>query len=151
VTSSLRGYIGFRNQTMADATDNYLNRFERLLIKIAGQKRVELTIEEEDGLEILGSQYEAYREYFMVVKGIHSGETWRMDIWLMKNEILPVFESLDNELIAISDLAVANVEEMSNDVLQLSLNSIIILLLLSAIGQIAGMVISNRVTHSELV
>ncbi|MEA1990558.1 MAG: methyl-accepting chemotaxis protein [Pseudomonadota bacterium] len=148
VTSSLRGYIGFRNQSMAEATDNYLNRFEYLIQKVSQQNDVELTIEEEDGIEILTALYESYREHYMVVKGIHGGEKWRMDVWLMTTQIQPLFESFDKELINISDLAVGDVKEISEDLLQLSLNSIIILLLVSAFGQIAGMMVSRRVTNA---
>lgn len=148
VTSSLRGYIGFRSDSMAEATDNYLNRFESLIHKVKQQKQVEFTIEEEDGIDALETLYENYREHYMVVKGIHGGDKWRMDVWLMNTKILPIFERLDKELIEISDLAVNDVDEMSEDLMALSLNSIIILLLLSAIGQIAGMMVSNRVTKS---
>lgn len=148
VTSSLRGYIGFRNQSMAEATDNYLNRFESLIQKISQQREVELTIEEEDGIGTLESLYEGYREHYMVVKGIHGGEKWRMDAWLMTTQIQPLFESFDKELIEISNLAVGDVKEISEDLLQLSLNSIIILLLVSAFGQIAGMMVSKRVTNA---
>ncbi|WP_029408016.1 methyl-accepting chemotaxis protein [Thiomicrorhabdus sp. Milos-T2] len=148
VTSSLRGYIGFRSDSMAEATDNYLNRFETLIYKVKEQQNVELTMEEEEGIGNLESLYENYREHYMVVKGIHGGDKWRMDIWLMRSQILPLFANFDKELIEISNLAVNDVNEISDDVLSLSLNSIIILLVLSVIGQIAGMIISNRVTKS---
>lgn len=48
----------------------------------------------------------------------------------------------------ISELAVSKVKETSQDVLQLSLNNIIILLVLSVVGLLSGMIISRRVTHS---
>ena len=148
VTSSLRGYIGFRSQTMSDATDNYLDVFETVMHKLAKQRKVELTIEEEDGLSNLAGLYETYREHFMVVKGIHGGDKWRMDVWFMNNKIRPVFSELDKELMSISKLAVSEVKTTSQNVLQMSLNNIILLIALSVIGQLAGMIISSRVTHS---
>jgi len=148
VTSSIRGYIGFRSDGMAQAADNYLDRFEELLQKVTEQSAVELTIEEEDGVAQLQVLYQDYREHYMVTKGIHGGEKWRMDTWIMNNEVLPVFELLDKELIDISDKAVHEVEIVSDDVMQLSLNSIIILLLISALGQIGGMIVSRQVTDA---
>jgi len=148
VTSSLRGYIGFRSQVMSDATDNYLDQFETVMKRLNNQKQVELTIEEEDGLSNLEGLYEAYREHFMAVKGIHGGDKWRMDVWFMSNKIQPLFHTLDKELMSISELAVSKVKTTSENVLDLSLNSIILLILLSGIGQIAGMIISSRVTRS---
>lgn len=94
VTSSLRGYIGFRSQSMSDATDNYLDLFETVMHKLAKQNKVELTLEEEDGLSNLEGLYETYREHFMVVKGIHGGDKWRMDVWFMNHKIQPVFKNL---------------------------------------------------------
>ncbi len=148
VTSSLRGYLGFRSDVMAQATDNYLDRYEELLNSIATQKKVELTIEEEDGIAQLQDIYQSYREHYMVTKGIHGGEKWRMDTWLMNNKVLPVFELLDKELINISEHAVSEVETMSQDVMESSLFSIIMLLVISALGQISGMVVSRKVTNA---
>lgn len=148
LTNSIRGYLGFRTQSMAEATDNYLNRYEELLINIANSDAAELTIEEEEGIEQLQELYQGYREHYMTMKGIHSSDKWRMDIWLMNNEVLPVFESLDKKLVVISEHAVSQVETMSQDLMQLSLNSIIILLIISATGQVAGMIVSRKVTDA---
>ncbi len=148
VTSSLRGYIGFRNSAMEMATDNYLDVYESLLQRIQQQQKVELTLEEEDGLVQLLDLYEEYREHFMITKSIHGGEKWRMDIWLMNNRVIPLLSKLDEQLNAISNQAVSAVEKMSEDVVQSSLNSLILLLLISAMGQIGGMIISRKVTRS---
>lgn len=151
VTSSLRGYIGFRNKSMADSTDNYLNRFEALLNKISYQNQVELTIEEEEGVASLKSDYEVYREHYMVVKGIHSSDKWRMDIWLMNNKVLPVLESLDEQIIDISHHVEERVKDVSDDLMESSLNNIILLLVLSVLGQLVGMLISKKVTESVVL
>lgn len=148
VTSGLRGYIGFRNKEMAEATDSYLDRFEELIQKVVNQEEIELTIEEEDGIEIVKGLYEQYREHYMMVKGIHGGDKWRMDVWLMNTEVLPLFEALDKELISISKHSVGTVEEMSADVLEQSFNNIVLLLIISFMGQIVGMFVSSRVTGS---
>jgi len=148
VMSSLRGYVAFRTESMAETTENYLNMTEVLLDKISQQQVVELTLEEEDGLEKAQSLYQSYREHYMILKGIHEGEKWRMDTWLMEHEIAPIFERLDAKLIASSDIAVGEMIEESESLLNTSLNNIIILLVLSALGQILGMMVSKRVTAS---
>ena len=149
VTSSLRGYIGFRSDAMAQATDNYLDRFEELLSSIpktAESSEVELTIEEEVGIEELQDLYQEYRENYMVTKGIHGGDKWRMDAWLMKNQVMPVYEALDKKLSTISEQATQQMTEVSEGVMQSSLNSIIILLIVSTFGQVMGMIVSRKVT-----
>ena len=148
VTSSLRGYIAFRNEYMADSVDNHLNQTERLIDQISQQKAVELTLEEEDGIEQLQQLYQEYREHYMMLTAIHEGEQWRMDTWLMEHKIIPIFKELDEALIASSDIAIKDMMDESDSLLSSSLNNIIILLLISVLGQFIGMIVSRRVTQS---
>lgn len=148
ITNNLRGYMSFRTEVMALAIESYLQRFTKLLKNIETQKKVVLTIEEEAGIEQLKPLFAEYQTHFNKVKEIHSGERWRMDIWVMNAKVKPVFESLESELKQIADLAVNDVKTVSENVMTLSLNSIIMLLLVSAVGQIIGMVISRKVTDA---
>ncbi|MGC9386021.1 MAG: HAMP domain-containing methyl-accepting chemotaxis protein [Hydrogenovibrio sp.] len=148
VLSSLRGYVAFRNDGMAADTDNYLNAFERALEFMLSQSDFELTLEEEDGLDVTKSAYEAYRENFMQLKLIHQSEKWRMDTWLMKNQIQPVFVELEQDLETISARSVALMQDTSQQVLDSTLRNLILLLSLSVLGQLVGMIISRKVTHS---
>ncbi len=148
VTSSLRGYIAFRTDSMADNTESYLNLMEKLNDKIAHQQAVELTFEEELGLEKVQALYEKYREHYMILKGIHQGDKWRMDTWLMQTKVTPIFEELQQQLVSASDKALSDMTHESENLLSSSLNNIIILLALSFTGQLVGMMVSRRVTDS---
>lgn len=150
VMSSLRGYVAFRNDAMSEATESYLNLTESLIDEIANQNRVELTLEEEDGIDKIQQLYQVYREHYMVLKGIHEGDQWRMDTWLMEHEIAPIFKQVDKELIKSSDIAVNDMLEESQALLDSSLNNIIILLLLSLVGIVGGLYISNQLAKSVL-
>ncbi len=148
VTSSLRGYVAFRNDSMAENTESYLNLMEILNDKIANQQAVELTFEEEDGVEKVKALYEKYREHYMILKGIHQGEKWRMDTWLMQKKVTPIFTELQQQLVSASDKALSEMTHESESLLSSSLNNIIILLVLSFTGQLVGMLVSRRVTDS---
>ncbi|GKT11671.1 MAG: methyl-accepting chemotaxis protein [Thiomicrorhabdus sp.] len=150
VTSSLRGYVAFRSEVMAESTDNYLNMSESLIDKISVQNRVELTLEEEEGIETLQQLYQIYREHYMVLKGIHEGEKWRMDTWLMETEISPVVKRLEAGLIALTQISVSDMKRESESVLSSSLNNILLLLFLSLLGQILGMIVSRKVTQAVI-
>ncbi|NPA71800.1 MAG: methyl-accepting chemotaxis protein [Gammaproteobacteria bacterium] len=147
VLSSLRGYVAFRSGAMADLTESYLNKVESLTVKIASQNAIELTFEEEEGIERALALYEEYREHFMVLRGIHEGPKWRMDVWLMKSEIAPIFKALDSQLLTASHHAVQDMTDTSEALLSTSLNNIIILIILSVFGQVAGMIVSRRITE----
>ncbi|RUM92912.1 MAG: methyl-accepting chemotaxis protein [Thiomicrospira sp.] len=148
VLSGLRGYVAFRNESMAADTENYLNAVERGLEYLATQSQFELTLEEEDGVEKTRAAYERYRENFMALKRIHQGPKWRMDTWLMENKIKPLFNSLETDLEHISESSVTEMQETSQDVVDSTLRNLILLLSLSVFGQLIGMVISRKVTNS---
>ena len=148
VLNSVRGYVAFRSQEMADNTDMFLGASEELLNKINEQTRVELTFEEEAALPEALEAFATYRKNFQTLKSIHQGEQWRMDIWMMDNEVKPLFKTLEKDLAELVDLSVNDMVNVSEDVVNSSLNNIILLLVLSGLGQLAGMMISKRVTNS---
>ncbi|WP_029933809.1 methyl-accepting chemotaxis protein [Thiomicrospira pelophila] len=148
VLSSVRGYVAFRSSDMADNTEMYLNVSEQLIDRIAQQTAIELTIEEEDALPTIMDAFATYRQNYMTLKTIHEGEKWRMDTWMMDNEIKPLFESLERDLALVSDTAVKEMVDMSDQVVSSSLNNIFLLLALSIFGQVMGMIISKRVTNA---
>jgi methyl-accepting chemotaxis protein len=84
----------------------------------------------------------------MQLKTIHQGEKWRMDAWLMKNEIEPIFASLDASLGGISTEATREMVEVSESVVASSFYNIVFVLTVSILGQILGMLVSRRVTQS---
>lgn len=148
VLSSVRGYVAFRTDGMSADAENYLNQFEAALDKLSQQKDIELTLEEEDGLTSLKTEYVDYRENFMKLKEIHQGPKWRMDIWLMDHKILPVFKQIENDLNGISGQAISDMKATSQDVVDSTLRNLILLLSLSILGQLVGMLISRKVTKS---
>lgn len=148
VVSNVRGYVAFRTEEMAELTEGYLNTTEQMINRLNSQERVELTLEEEDGLIKVWEVYQAYREHFMQLKSIHQGEKWRMDTWLMKNEIEPIFQTLDNELVSISNAATKEMVEVSESVVDSSFYNIVFVLTVSILGQILGMLVSRRVTYA---
>lgn len=148
VLSGVRGYVAFRSQMMADNTEMYLDTSEKILNELAQQTRLEFTFEEELALPEVVAAFEDYRKHFATLKIIHQGEKWRMDIWMMEREVKPVFEVLVKDLDKLVDISVTDMVAVSEDVVDSSLNNIILLLALSIIGQIVGMLISRRVTQS---
>jgi methyl-accepting chemotaxis protein len=148
VLSGVRGYVAFRSDNMVSSTEDYLDQVESGLRELAEQDALELTFEEEMGVESAQKAYEIYRENFMQLKLIHEGPKWRMDTWLMQNKIQPLFYSLETQLEDISSGAALAMQETSDEVVDSTLRNLIILLALSVFGQLIGMLISKRVTNS---
>ncbi|MDG6774025.1 methyl-accepting chemotaxis protein [Thiomicrorhabdus sp. ZW0627] len=148
VISNVRGYVAFRTDSMAELTENYLDTTEQTINRLRNQDQVELTLEEETGLEKVWDVYQAYREHFMQLKSIHQGEKWRIDTWLMKTQIEPLFNTLDMELGDIAEAATQEMVEVSDSVVESSFYNIVFVLSVSIIGQILGMMVSSRVTRA---
>lgn len=150
VMNALRGYMAFRTDEMSEMTENYLDQMEQSLIQLKqysqNDPNVDLTLVEEESIDRAIEIYQEYREVYMVMKSIHSGEKWRMDTWLMKNKIQPVFETMEQELQVIADQFLLGVEQQSESVVDSSFWNIILLLLFSGIGQLFAMRVSSRIT-----
>jgi methyl-accepting chemotaxis protein len=148
VLNSVRGYLAFRSADMSQNAEMYLEATELLLEKLQALPASRLTLEQEESLPQIADDFATYRQNYMTLKTIHEGEKWRMDTWMMEHEIKPLFEVLEADLTAVMESAVDEMVLLSEKVADSSLNNIILLLSLSVIGQLAGMLISSRVTRS---
>lgn len=140
VQRGVRGYISLRTDESFSKANNYLNQVEETLLKLE-------TIEKE-GLEVVLDTYTAYRENFMTLRQIHQGPKWQMDVWLMKTEFNPLYYKVKEDVKTISDQAILDMVETSTQVAETSLKNLILLLILSTLGQIIGMMVSRKVTKS---
>ncbi|HBQ44389.1 MAG TPA: methyl-accepting chemotaxis protein [Thiomicrospira sp.] len=140
VQRGVRGYISLRTDESFSKANNYLNQVEETLLKLE-------TIEKE-GLEVVLDTYTAYRENFMTLRQIHQGPKWKMDVWLMKTEFNPLYYKVKEDIKTISDQAILDMVETSTQVAETSLKNLILLLILSTLGQIIGMMVSRKVTKS---
>ena len=148
ISDNLKGYINAKSEDLVQTIDQSLNEFETVLNKVELQKEVVLTFEEERSIEKLKPLFAHFNQDYKQLKKLHSSDKWRTDIWLMDNKVVPIFKTLDKTLGDVAEMAVTEVGAVSEDVMQLSLNSIIMLLLISAIGQVTGMIMSRKVTDA---
>ena len=148
VLNSVRGYLAFRSSEMSQNAEMYLEATELLLEKLARLPASRLTIEQEEALPQIQDDFALYRQNYMTLKTIHEGEKWRMDTWMMEHEIKPLFEVLEADLTEVMETSVGEMVALSEKVADSSLNNIILLLTLSVFGQLAGMMISSRVTRA---
>ena len=149
VLSSVRGYVAFRSQSMSEMSDNYLDLTEILLESINAYQD-DWTLEEEEALTAVNDLYTQYRQHYMTMKSIHEGEKWRMDVYLMKNDIQPKFDSINFALNGISNKAADVMKERSESIAEDSFINLILLLTLSILGQGVGIVVARKVQKSVL-
>lgn len=148
VLSGVRGYVAFRGDEMAENTQMYLDATEQLLEHLNRLPSHQLSFEQEEFLPQVSEGFIDYRQHYMTLRHIHEGEKWRMDVWMMENDIKPIIQALEEDLTFLTERAQYEMVSLSERVVDSSLFNIMLLLLLSLIGQAAGMLISKRVTHS---
>ncbi len=150
IDSSLGSYLAFRSEAVVTTMTEYLNEFEHGIAQIIQKGQGHLTQESVAEIIQIKNIYELYRENFMTLRGIHEGSQWRMDIWLMNEKMVPLFQDMEREVIAISENAVFEMETVSLKVANSSLYNLILLLVLSAMGLVVGVIISRKVTNSVI-
>jgi len=144
-----------KSDVLSDQIEINLNQLEVQLDQASAQfaqnniqKITPVMAEKSDFLNQAESLYQSYREHYMLLKGVHSNVPLRSDVALMIEHIAPLFHSLDTALISLSNQAVQEMNEESENVLNSSLYNIIVLLTLSIFGLLMGMWVSKRVTKS---
>lgn len=147
-TNGVAGYIVFREDFRAAETEQHLNLVEQGLDKLLTQEDALLSDSQRSQLLQLKDQYEYYRESFMALKQTHQSPKWRMDTWVMKARIQPVFHDLEAKLDQIATQSVTDMQQTSQQVVDSTLRNLILLLTLSVFGQLIGMMISRKVTNS---
>lgn len=151
VMTGLRGYVAFRTKSMSDETEVSLNKVNRIILAMKEQTDVELTFEEEEGLEIITTAISDYHKGFLGLRKIQEGDKWRMDSWVMKNEVSPLFEGIDESMKVISESATKEMIETSENVAEDSFNNLKLLAVISLIGSLIGFYIAWKVTQSLVV
>lgn len=147
-TNGVASYIVFREESRASETEQALNAFEQALDKLQTQTAGLLSTSQQAIIVQLKDQYEYYRESFMALKRTHQSPKWRMDTWVMKARIQPVFHNLEVKLEQIATQSVTDMQQTSQKVVDSTLGNLILLLTLSVLGQLTGMIISRKVTDS---
>jgi len=147
-TSGVAGYIVLREEAGVTETESRLNAVEQGLEQLLTGYADRLNPQQLASVRQLKDQYEYYRESFMALKRTHQSPKWRMDTWVMKTRIQPVFKDLEVKLEQIAIQSVADMQQTSQKVVDSTLGKLILLLTLSVLGQLTGMMISRKVTHS---
>ena len=148
VMSSLRGYVAFRTEGMAKDTADGINAVLSILTQMSEQEEAELTFEEEEGIETIRGVVKGYQENFNALKEIHQGPKWRMDTWVMQNELSPLFEELNHSIRTISKDATDEMVTTSKTVVASSYENLKLLIIISVLGSLIGFYIARKVTQS---
>ncbi len=142
----LKSYLVTGSESIANEIGLYLNEFESFMLEIS-RKELENSLLEEDIVQIQ-NLYEVYRENFMTLRASSGLAESNVDVKLMNEEIVPLFDEIKQHLEVISAEAVDGMMKVSLGVVDSSFRNLILLLSLSVIGLLIGVGITRKVVRS---
>lgn len=102
VMRGLRGYLAFRTENFIDDANVYLKQARDLNERIQVRDSL-LTFEQEEASAQIDELVAKVQGHLGMLQEIHSGPRWRTDSWLVAEEMLPLFASIQSRSTALAD------------------------------------------------
>lgn len=118
VMSEVRAYVAFRGETAVNNANIYIEHSGNLLDQIYDQSFL-LNFLQEDGIDQFAAVREQFVENFKELQQLHSGEQWRQDSYLIRTELGPLEEQIEQNLNQLIQLQLDSVEQDSENLLAL--------------------------------
>ena len=116
ILNANRAFIAFRGDVNVSNIRLYREGFVNALEKIRGHGDL-LNFEQEDAVEVIGEQMQTYFDLQDELIRIHNSPKWRMDAWLIANEIGPLVKDIKADLDWIVRRQQQRTEDMTADLL----------------------------------
>ena len=117
VVASLRGYMSFRSPALRENFNLYAGQVIERAEKIAQDYDYLLTFEQIDAIEQLNQKLPQFVEAAEHAFEIHASEKWRMDAYLVRTELTPIFEQIEEDVEGIVQRERREIAERSDSLL----------------------------------
>ncbi|MFW6020998.1 MAG: methyl-accepting chemotaxis protein [Guyparkeria sp.] len=117
VVAGLRGFISFRSPALRENFDLYASQALDRAEKIVDDYDYLLTFEQIDAAEQLTEKLAAFIEEADRAFDIHASEKWRMDAYLVRTELTPVFMEIEESVESIVERERGQIAERSSSLL----------------------------------
>ncbi|MCL7745104.1 methyl-accepting chemotaxis protein [Guyparkeria hydrothermalis] len=117
VVASLRGFISFRAPAMRKNFDLYATQAIERAEKIAQDYDYLLTFEQLDAVEQLNEKLPKFVAAADHAFDIHASEKWRMDAYLVRTELTPIFKRIEQDVESIVQRERREIAERSDSLL----------------------------------
>jgi len=141
VMNGVRAYLAFRRTANVEETELYLTRAGELLEAVAGFGEA-LNFEQQDALEQLQVLFADFSKNFERLLVIHGSERWRTDTWLVKSEVGPLFNRIEDRLEKLVSLQRSAIESASGALVKDASNASNLARILAITGLLLGIVVA---------
>ena len=117
VVAGLRGYMSFRSPALRENFNLYAGQVIERAEKIAQDYDYLLTFEQLDAIEQLNQKLPQFVEAAEHAFEIHASEKWRMDAYLVRTELTPIFQQIEADVEGIVKRERREIAERSESLL----------------------------------
>lgn len=141
VMNGVRAYLAFRAQSALDEINLYLEDSGTKLDRLRAYGS-DLTFDQEDGLE----QFTALREEFLThldaLQDFDKSGKWRTDAWMVRNEVGPLMDRIQGNLIELVQAQRTLIETTSRSLIERMVSAETFIGLLLTFGLIVGVLVA---------
>ncbi len=141
IMNGIRGYLAFRSDANIRDLTLYIERTDQLLARLNEQSDL-LTLDQADSLEQFAQGLVAFKQHYAKLLQIHGSEQWRMDAWLVRSKLGPLYKKIDGNLTSLVNQQQNAIQVTSNQLIEDSDFTLNLVKGLLAFGLIAGLLIS---------
>jgi len=115
-SSAIRGYLAFRNNALISTIDVHQKNFMSGL-RVISSKSDYLTLEQEEALPEIDSTIKQYFDNIEEIKKIHGGEQWHQDSYIIRTELTPLLQQVDDSINSLIENHNAILENHSEELI----------------------------------
>jgi len=112
IMNGVRAYLAFRTQPSLDEANLYREQSTKLIEKIRGYGD-DLTLDQADSLDQVDTVRVEFFDNFDKLVKLHGSEKWRTDAFLIRNEVGPLLNNIEDKLNTLVSSQRSNIESLS--------------------------------------
>ena len=147
VMNGVRGYLAFRSPQAVTDLQTFLTQQDQLLEKIFELEDI-LTLDQEDSLTQYKEKLALYKANLKKLEQIHGGDQWRIDAWLVRNELTPLFKQINQKLETLIHAQESKIESTGEEMLHAAVNTSNLVTLLLIVGLLLGLLFAWLISRS---
>ncbi len=147
VMNGVRAYLAYRQQGAYDEVEVHKERVISLVAKVKGYADL-LTLDQDDAINRFEARSADFYKNLEIMAGIHGGEKWRMDSYLIRTELSPLRDKVQSHLSDLSGALRGEIERDSRELLDevgAAKSAVSVLAIVGVLIGIAGALIMSAV------
>ncbi|MES9990963.1 MAG: methyl-accepting chemotaxis protein [Candidatus Thiodiazotropha sp.] len=146
IMNGIRGYLAFRNNSNLSDLNLYLERAQNVLQQLNVKDEL-LTLDQADSIEQFEANLAQFVQHYKKLRTIHGSDQWRSDAWLVRSQITPHLEKIDNSVDQLVKHHESSITETGHGLIDDASSTTSLVVGLLIFGLTTGLLISYLITR----